>query len=345
MLLQILREPTHPCHVQMMRTLATSNLSTILERLVAMLRDSEAPLAVLEAIARRTDAPFVSLLLRDLRLPVPLRVLHNMKRLQSVAWLESHCHMLLDLDGRAQATAVSLAMASDIPRSTVLELLALVLRSGLAEGRRTSCQALAKFDGPEADELVCNALNDPDGAVQAAAVRQLRQRRLPNALPLLVARLDSPSIEVRDAARSSLAEFNFVRYRAMFDLLNEHAVRSTGALVRQVDKSAGEKLAADLMAPSVSIRRRAIEMAVAMESTQDVRAQLIELSRHENVALRMEAIAALALATGPDVVEALERAARDSNRSVAEAARQSLAGHAAGNNASPDNAFPARLVV
>ena len=64
------------------------------------------------------------------------------------------------------------------------------------------------------------------------------------------------------------------------------------------------------MSPSVSTRLRGIEMAVAMEAVQDVREQLIELARHENVALRKEAIAALALATGPDVVAALEFAAR-----------------------------------
>jgi hypothetical protein len=330
MLLQILRDPTHPCHAQIISTLATSEQPTIMERLVALLRDSEAPPAVLDAIARRTDPAFVNFLLRQLRLPVPLRVLHNMKRLRSVAWLEAQRHMLLELDGRAQATAVALAMASDIPRDATLELLALVLRNGLADGRRTSCQALAKFDGREADDLVHVALNDPDGAVQAAAVRQLRPRRLPNALQMLVARLESNSIEVRDAARSSLAEFNFVRYRAMFDLLDEHAVRSTGALVRQVDGSAREKLASDLMSPSVTTRLRAIEMAVAMESTQDVRPQLIELARHENVALRTEAIAALAQATGPDVVAVLELAAKDANRSVADAARQSLARHAVG---------------
>jgi HEAT repeat protein len=329
----------------MISALATSELPSIMERLVALLRDSDAPQAALEVIAGRADPPFVNFLLRELRLPVPLRVLHNMKRLRSVAWLEGKHHMLLEFDGRAQATAVALAMASNIPRHAILELLTLVLRSGLAEGRRTSCQALAKIEGAEADALVRAAIDDPDGAVQAAAVRQLRPRRMPNALQLLIARLESRSIEVRDAARSSLAEFNFIRYRAMFDLLDEHAARSTGALVRQVDHTAREKLAADLMSPSISTRIRAIEMAVAMESTQDVCAQLVELARHDNVALRKEAISALALTSGPDVVPALELASQDTNRSVADAARQGLARLARGTNAPRENAFPVGQIV
>ena len=76
-----------------------------------------------------------------------------------------------------------------------------------------------------ADELVLAVLEDPDAGVQAAAVRQLRVRRLPEPHNALFGSLDSRSVEVRDAARSSLAEFNFVRYRTMFDLLDEESAR------------------------------------------------------------------------------------------------------------------------
>ena len=144
-----------------------------------------------------------------------------MKRMQPVVWLESHRENLLELDGRAQAVAVDLATASDVSREALFELLSTFMRGGMAEGRRASCQALAQFNDAKSDALVFAALDDPDAGVQAAAVRQLRPRRLPDALQRLVALLDSPSSEVRDAARSSLAEFNFIRYRAMFDLLDE----------------------------------------------------------------------------------------------------------------------------
>jgi HEAT repeat protein len=329
LLLRIMRDEQHPAHGALAGTLAAGTSVDIIERLVEFLHDSAAPKPVLEAIALRTDRVFVECLFQALKHPVPLRVLHNMKQLQSVAWLESQREILLELDGRGQATAVDLAMASGIDPRSQFELLKLLLSSGLAEGRRASCQALARFDSRESTELVLAALSDPDVAVQAAALRQLRQRRAPNALELLVAQLNSPSSEIRDAARSSLAEFNFVRYRAMFDLLDEEALRTTGALVRQVDPSAREKLAAELAAPSIAARMRGIEMTVAMEAAQDVCEQLIELSRHENVAVRKEAVTALGHAEGPRVVDALVAAARDSNRSVAEAAKQSLARHSA----------------
>lgn len=334
-LLNIMRAVTHPCHAAIAKTLTTSTCPALLERLVEFLRDTGAPMAVLEAIAKRTDRAFITRLFHGLKHPVPLRVLHNMKQLRSVAWLQSHRETLLELDGHAQTIAVDLAMASGIDRDSQFELLKLLLHHGLAEGRRASCQALSHFSSAEATALVVAALNEPDAAVQAAALRQLRQRHVPNALAILVARLDSPNLEIRDAARSSLAEFNFVRYRAMFDLLDDEAVRTTGILVRQVDQTARQKLIEDLTAPSISARLRGIEMALAMEATLDVCEQLIEMARHENVSLRKEAVAALAETSSPRVVEALTVAARDTNRSVAEAAQRGLARQKLATGAAP----------
>jgi HEAT repeat protein len=248
-----------------------------------------------------------------------------MKRMRHVAWLTTHRELLLELDGRAQAVAVDLAVASDINRGELFDFLVCVLADGLAEGRRASCQALAKFEDRKADEVVIAAVSDPDAGVRAAAVRQLRPRKLPDALQRLVGLLDSPSVEVRDAARSSLAEFNFVRYRAMFDLLDDGAARTTGMLVQKVDYSARQKLVEELTSPSLSSRLRGIEMAVAMAATDDVEPQLIELAVHENVEVRKEAINALGYCTGSNAVEILKAATGDANPSVAESARQSLA--------------------
>jgi HEAT repeat protein len=232
--------------------------------------------------------------------------------------------MLLEFDGRAQAVAAELALASGLSRSSVFDLLVYLLRNGLTECRRACCQALAKFDDPQADSLVLELLDDPDANVQALAVRQLRARRIPDALQRLVALLDSRSPEVRDAARSSLAEFNFTRYRTMFDLLDEQAAHTTGVLVRKVDHSVQQKLAEELSSPSVTMKVRGIEMAIAMEATNDVQQQLIDLAGHENVAVRKEAVTALAHCSGDAVVAALKAAAADPHHSIAEAARHSL---------------------
>lgn len=323
--LKILRDSQHACHIAMIAALSTSHDSGIMERLVDLLRDTAAPTAALRVVAERHDQQFLNIVLHELRHPAPLRVLHNMKRLQHVAWLESHHELLLEVDGRAQALAVELAAASGIGRGALFALLAFLLRNGLAEGRRASCQALAHFEDQDADELILTALDDPDASVQAAATRQLRPRRLPDALKRLVGFLDSPSVEVRNAAQTSLAEFNFIRFRSMFDLLDDGAARTTGMLVHKIDGSACQKLQDELNSPSVSTRLRGIEMAVAMAATDDVQPQLIGLAQHENAAVRKEAVVALGHCTSADSEIVLTLASRDPNGNVAEAARQILA--------------------
>lgn len=323
--LKILRDARHPCHSATIQTLSASQDSGIMERVVDLLRDTDTPHDALEIIATRNDLQFVNLLLHEIRHPVPIRVLHNIKRLKHIAWAETNCDLLLELDGRAQAVGVELAAASDISRDTLLELIARVMREGLAEGRRASCQALTQLRNPKADELMREALDDPDASVQATAIRQMRTRRLPDSLKRLIKLLDSPSAEVRDAARSSLAEFNFVRYRAMFDLLDENAAHTTGVLVHKVDSTANQKLLEELNSPSISTRIRGIEMAIAMAAADDVEPQLIEMTHHENATLRKEAILALAHCTRPECESVLEAASRDRNGTIADAARQSLA--------------------
>lgn len=322
---KILRDVNHPCHAVVVAELTSTQDFAIMERLVEMLRDTDTPPAALKIISRRTDERFVDILLNDLKRPVPIRVLHNMKSLSHVAWMEENRGLLLELDGRAQAVAVDLALASGLNRNTAFEFFAFLLQNGLTEARRACCQALTKFEGPQADELILAMLDDPDAGVQASAVRQLRARRVPDALQRLVALLDSRLPEVREAARSSLAEFNFTRYRTMFDLLDEQAARTTGILVYKVDHSVGQKLAEELLSPSITSKLRGIEMAVAMEATSDVRQQLIELVGHENVAVRKDAVAALANCQGDQVIATLKLAAADPIHSIAEAAKQSLA--------------------
>jgi HEAT repeat protein len=321
---KILRDQTHASHQALVHALAVSQDSAIIERLVELLRDTDAPPAAVKLIAERDDETFLNILLHELKHPVPLRVVHNMKRMRQVAWLESHRKHLLEMDGRAQFVAVDLANASGISRDSLFDLLTDLLRDGMAEGRRASCQALAKFNDEKADALVVAALKDPDASVQAAAVRQLRPRRIPDALQRLVAFLDSRSAEVRDAARSSLAEFNFIRYRSMFDLLDEESARTTGKLVHKVDATAIQKLQEDLASPSLTTRLRGIEMAIAMAAADDVLFQLTELAHHENGAVRKEAVLALGHCASGDSFKALEMATHDLVSSVAEAARQSL---------------------
>jgi HEAT repeat protein len=218
-----------------------------------------------------------------------------------------------------------MAGSAGIPRDDRFDLLVMLLRRGQPEGRQASCSALADFHRPQAVPLVLAALQDPDRGVQAAAARQLRRRHVPHALERLVEMLNSPAAEVRDAARESLREFNFARYSASFEWLDEDTRRSIGRLVLQVDASAQPRLAHQIATPSTSARQQAVEMIVAMGAEDAMADALQGALADANVAVRAAAAAALAHSSNPDVIAALEKALTDEHRSVREAAQQSLA--------------------
>lgn len=321
---RMLRDPRHPCHADLARMLLSSTAPGALKTLVDLLSDSDATSPVLDAIGRRTDYPFLDMLLHRLKHPVSIRVLHNMQQLCAIAWLDAGQMKVLDFDGRAQAIAVELAVASRVPQDVLFDFLAAVLNHGLTEGRRASCAALARIRTEAANQLMRAALVDPDTAVRVAAIRQLRRRGFPDALQTLVGLLDSDVVEVRVAARSQLAEFNFARYRAMFDVLDDAAAQTTGRLVHKIDPSACQSLLADLTAPSHATRIRAIDMAVAMSATDEVCEQLVELSQAENLAVQQAAVAALAKCTLPRATAALRLAMHDPHPVVRDMARRSL---------------------
>lgn len=323
-LVRILRDFAYPCHKQVMASLSLSKVPAMIELLVALLHDAAIPESTLQIIARRTDRRFLDVLLHGQKQPVALRVLKNMSRLRNVTWLEREREVLLELDGRAQTVAVELAQASGLDRDCVLELLTMLMKRGTAEGRWASCRALAEFRGEQADALVREALDDPDYGVCVAAVAQLRQRQFADSLTTLVALLDSPQSEIRDAARSSLAEFNFVRYRAMFELLDEKTLRTTGRLVLKVDESSHQRLAEELSSPSPASRRRGIAMTAAMDAVDDLRDLLATLAEDEEAGVRLDAVAALGQGSGPRVISALTLATQDPHLSVRDAAAISL---------------------
>jgi HEAT repeat protein len=323
-LAKILNDARHPCYQPIIASLSTSAVKPILDLLAELLQDAQVPSCVLHIVANRKDRKFLNHLLGRLGLPLSLRVAQNVKRLTSIAWLQQGHDVLSRLEGQAQAAAVEVAAASSLERNELLQLFAFLLKQGGVEGRRASCEALARFSEPLANQLVLAALQDPEPGVKAAAIRQLRARRLPGAMEKLISMLDSPATEVRDAARSSLSEFSFFRFQASFDGLDPAARRTTGKLVRKVDATAVRRLGEMLNSPSLSAKQRALEMVAAMDAAEDVCNELITLSDDQDLRVRAEAVAALGQCSSSKALAALRKAEQDPQRAVREAAKRSI---------------------
>jgi HEAT repeat protein len=215
-------------------------------------------------------------------------------------------------------------MRSGMTRRAVFKMIEFLMSKGREGGRRAASQALAQFNGAEANSLALRSLADPDPQVQANLLGQLRQRGIPGALARLVEMLESPHEIVRRAVRESLAEFNFKRFLAAFDMLDDEVRGSTGRMVRKIDPEAIPALKEELIAKSRTRRLRAITVAQAMKAIPDLEQALIDRLADEDHVVRAEAARALAVCNSPAVREALVKARADRSLVVREAAEESL---------------------
>jgi HEAT repeat protein len=322
--LRILRDSASPCHQTVLNSLGTSAVVPIFELLAQLLHDTSLPTSALHIIANRVDRKFLDYLLHNIGAPVSLRVLDNLRKLRMVRWLAEGRDALLELDGHSQAVAIELAGSGCVDRATYLSLLKFLLQEGQPDGRRAACDALAEFHDRYLDPLVLRTLEDPDPRVQAAAVRQLRHRGIYDAMERLVALLDHRAIEVRDAARSSLAEFNFSRYRGAFDSMDDATRQKIGRLVAKVDPTAISRVAEALTSPALSTKLRSLEMVYAMDIADKVFDRLTLLVDDPDVAVRTDAATVLGTCREFDALQLLYRAEEDASPSVREAASRSV---------------------
>jgi HEAT repeat protein len=167
-------------------------------------------------------------------------------------------------------------------------------------------------------------MNDDDPQVRAAAARQLRQRNVPGAIQRLLDLLDSPHEVEREAAQAGLVEFTFDRYAANFDQLTPEARTIAGALVRRVDSHAVDRIRAEIEAPMRGRKKRALELALALDAVEPLLTAIAGLLKDEDQYLRIEAIRALATIDSPVTRQSLRDAMLDAQPLVQQAAEAAM---------------------
>jgi hypothetical protein len=305
--------------------LLTSSTRPGVERLLlSYLEDPFAPLAAMQIMVRRRDVAFLRRLLRKIGAePTPV-VRLNLKRIESIPWMQVNFTLLDALGDHEQPGAVQLVALSGIPRQLAFECVAYMLRHGGLAGRRAAAKALAQFRGPGADDMVLRTLDDEDAHVRAAAAAQLRDRGVPGAIQRLLVMLDSPHEVEREAAHTGLGEFRFDRYLTLFDTLSSDARRATGLLVKQIDTHTLTALKNELIAAARSRRKRALEMCLAMGLVEESIAEIAALLRDDDQFLRIEAIRVLATCDCTTTRHALRDSLVDTHPLVQEAAELAL---------------------
>jgi HEAT repeat protein len=321
---QILIDPMHPAFLAVVDELLHDGRTGIMRLLLSFMDDPHAPSAALGVLARRSDLKFVQLVMRKIGYEPSAVASGNLKRVENIPWLRGKLELLDQLDEAGQHSAVRMLMASNVKRSEVFRTVEHLLARGKTAGRRMAAQALEQFQGAEANALALKALDDEDPRVQAAAAAQLRARGIPGALSRLIELVDSPHESVRNAAADSLKEFDYDRYVAAFDLLEEEVRHSTGLLVKKINPHAIGSLRQEMKNQSRTRRLRAIQMASAMEATRELQDSLIELLADEDHLVRAEAARSLAACDSDAARRALQGALFDRAVIVQETAEASL---------------------
>ena len=321
----VLKDPHHPAFVVLMDVLGKSTSDTVVRLLLSYLDDARAPSAVPSLVAKRRDPKFVRYLLRKIGREPSSAVRKNLKRMRSIAWAADGAELLDELDDAAQHSAVRMVVLSATTRQRAFALVEHVLLHGKPGGRRAASEALAQFNGAEANRLTLRCLDDPDPLVQAKAVAQLRGRGIPGALARLVEMIDSRHAVVRRAVRRNLTEFTFARFLAEFDSLDDDVRLSTGELVKRVDPQALAGLEAELQSRIRSRRLRGLAMATGMDVVPQLEEPIMRLlGEDEEHMVRAQAASALEYGQSPTSLDALRGALRDSSITVQEAAADSL---------------------
>lgn len=325
---QILSDPHHAAFLVLVDALSASSSGGVVRLLLSFLDDPHAPSAVLSVAAKRCDLKFVRYLLRKVGREPSSALKQNLKRIKSVAWVRDGLTLLDELDELEQHAVVRLVMNSGMARTEAYTVIEQILLHGKPGGRRAAAEALAEFEGAEANNLTLKALDDEDPRVRANLLAQLRHRGIPGALPRLVEMVDSDHVAVREAARASLAEFSFRRFLAAFDMLDDEVRHSTGTLVKKIDPQTIPLLEAEMESRVHTRRLRGLAIARAIDAVLQLEEVIVGLLRDEDHLVRAEAALALGQCESLSSLHALREAQHDRSASVREAVNKSLQGRA-----------------
>ena len=155
---RVLTEPRHPAYLVMMDVLCNSPRLAIMRLVLNMLECRCAPSAAIQVVAHRSDTPFVRQLLKRIGSEPSDLLRSSLRRVESVAYLTDSLHLLDTLSEKEQASAVLLAVGSNMNRLSVFEVLKHVMTNGQTAGRRTASAALSQFGGVEANQLALGGL-------------------------------------------------------------------------------------------------------------------------------------------------------------------------------------------
>ena len=321
----ILQHENDPVFEAVRRVLESSHRNGIVRLLLGYLSEPQIPRVIREVIAARGDLKFAESLLRSVgERPTPA-LRDKLKLLKGFQWAQPDHPVLRKLDDQSQSVAAEVFAATAADRDMVAQFVEHLSKSESVGGRRGAARALEHLDRVRAARLILTGLSDPDPEVRATMALQLRPRRVPQALILLVRMAEDPAPEVHAAVREALPEFRVRRFLKCFERISEDLLPVAGELIRKIDDVEGPVLLESEMQTESSLRRRrAADAAAAMGLVDQFETPLISLLADENHTVRKAAVTALSTARSRHAWRAVVDSLYDPSPVVQEAAEIGL---------------------
>lgn len=275
-----------------------------------------------QVFVSRDDAVFVNRLLEWLPTTITGDLEKNLRNIDELPWLSLTHATWLEIPLDLHAKLVSVINAVNLPVAQARELKKWILTNSGPEGRAAAGDLFKSLDDEESQQVLYEALADENPEVEAWATHQLRSQKVPDAFDQLIKRLEATNDIVREAARDELADFNLKKMWDYLAKMPDGTAIKCGQLLKKINPNTTVELREELQDPRRWKRLRGARAAAALGMVDEVLATIGQLFEKGDSTERRTAIEALQYSQSSDAKRWIERALKDSTRSVREAAQR-----------------------
>lgn len=206
--------------------------------------------------------------------------------------------------------------ARALPALDRIAKLANLLASADAGVRTQAAEQLAESRDPAAEAALWTVLEDPEPAVQAAAVRAMVVSNHPDKRRILAGKLNHPSSVVSAVAREAVSREGFHQYLASFPRMDEATRGLAAKALAKVDPDLSRRVGAEIAGLDPDRRLRAVHLVAAAEKSGDLVPMLLALMKDPDHKVRATVVRALGKATSREALHGLVMALTDRDRRV-----------------------------
>ncbi|MDR1493446.1 MAG: HEAT repeat domain-containing protein [Planctomycetaceae bacterium] len=291
--------------------------------LLGFLDDTSSPAIVDIILTSKQDPKFISSLLQTIGKNPSQQMRGALKRFLNFSWIDPNHENLPDWIVGLEENFVQLIANSGLPRKTSLAMFDWILRLPSVEGRLAAIKAIRGFHGEDVNNILIEAAEDSDPQVCSEALRLMKNRKIGKIDQILLQKVYHPSELVRRTIYQLTPDFHIENFFRNVGQMTENTATAFGKIVRNVDSNTRKHISQEIQS-SIPVRRKVamdvIRYTGLTEEYEDVLIALVE--NDDETDLRIEACWMLATILSANSYKTLQKAERDRNPLVQQAAIQ-----------------------